>query len=72
MTKRKDKAAPIPSESEIGFDEALSRSIQTHPNELGTAIERIRQGQAEVEKRANEIRENIRRGLRQPGRKLGI
>jgi hypothetical protein len=68
MTDRKD-SADLP---EMGFDEALERFIQTDPKELASALERVRQGQAEVERRANQVRENIRRGVRVPGRKLGI
>jgi hypothetical protein len=70
MTDKRDKA--MPSTPNNGFDEALRRFIQTDPKELADAMERVRQGQAEVERRANEVRESIRRGLRQPGRKLGI
>lgn len=69
MTDPKDKSSPPP---DMPFDEALARFIQTDPRELADAMERVRRGQAEVEKRAHEIREKIQAGVRRPGRKLRL
>ncbi|HUZ13192.1 MAG TPA: hypothetical protein VMU93_10110 [Caulobacteraceae bacterium] len=69
MTAR-DKEPPKPIE-EMPFDEALARFLQTDPKELADAMSRVRQGQAEIERRANEVRENIRMGLRRRGRRPG-
>jgi hypothetical protein len=70
MTKPDEKtSAPLP---QIGLDEALYRFIQMDPHGLADSMARVRQAQAEVEKRAEKVRENIRRGLRPSGRKLGI
>jgi hypothetical protein len=69
MTDRKDRADPF---TDMGFGETLASLAQTNSKELADAMARVRQAQAEVEKRADEVRENIRQGFRTPGRKLGI
>lgn len=67
MTDRQNRDVP-----ESGVDEALARFTQTDPKELADAMARVRQAQAEVERRAEQVSENIRKGIRAPGRKLGL
>lgn len=70
MTKPKQKS--LEAISDMSMDEALARFIQTDPKEMAGAFQRVRQWQAEVGKRVDETREEIRRGIRPPGRKLRL
>ena len=50
--KRKEKRTPDTDISDLGFDEALARFMQTKPLELESASER-------VARRGSEIRDNV-------------
>jgi hypothetical protein len=50
--------------SNLGFDEALARLIQTEPDQVADAVERINREEEEVREYVEERRSSIRKGAR--------
>jgi hypothetical protein len=55
--------------SDMGFDEALARLIQTDPKELSDHKERVEQRAGATKRNVEEAREEIRRGGQREPRK---
>lgn len=63
MTVRK-KRKPDMDMSDLGFDEALARLIQTDPKEAQDAADSVRRDDEEARRYVEERRDSIERGAR--------
>jgi hypothetical protein len=65
MSERKRK----PRLSDMSFDEALARFIQTDPKEVADEIDKIKRRDREVEEYVEERRRSVRHGARRGPKK---
>jgi len=66
------KRKPNKDMSDLGFDEALARLIQTDKKELMDAKERVDKEVNEVGKYVEERRESIQKGARRTGKRFRL
>ena len=69
MTK---KRKPDMDMSDLGFDEALARLIQTAPEEVADEAARLKREQEEVKAYVEERRDSIERGARRSSRRFRL
>ena len=62
MTECKKDGSPFPTD--MTFEEAVARLIQTDPKEIADARKRVRAAQEDTKKYVEERKESIRRGAR--------
>ena len=66
MSERKRK----PRLSDMSFDEALARFIQTDPKEVADEIDEIKRRDREVSEYVDERRKSIRKGARRANKRF--
>jgi hypothetical protein len=66
------KRKPDSNISDLGFDEALARFIQTDNKELADAKDRIDKDEEEVRQYVKERRESIGKGARRTGSRFRL
>ena len=67
-----DKEKPPHPMADWPFDEAMARLLQTDPKEIADAHQRVREGQEQVTKYAEERRDSIRSGVRRAPNRFRI
>lgn len=69
MSERKKKPSAL---SDLAFDEALARLIQTDPKELADTLDKIKREDREVKEYVEERRQSIRRGARRAKKRFRL
>ncbi|MGB6538435.1 MAG: hypothetical protein WBF58_21025 [Xanthobacteraceae bacterium] len=69
MSERKRTPTAL---SDLAFDEALARFIQTDPKELADSLEEIKRRDREVEEYVNERRASIKQGARRAKKRFRL
>lgn len=69
MTEPVNKNSPL---SGMPFDEAFARLLQTKPEEMADAHEKVRKRQEEIAREADAIEAEIKRGARPAGKRFRL